>query len=301
MKGPVPRPKRRRRRLAVAVLLATAAGLAFTSNHLLADPSAPASGRTVHGSAHPVPARSRLVFREEFDGDSLDGRRWNDCHWWAVDGGCTIQTNNELQWYRPENVSVANGRLRLQAREESVEGPDGRRFAYTSGMVTTGPAYAEEGRPAKRTFTYGYVEARLRLPADTGLWPAFWMLPADEESKPEIDILETIDDRTREARFHFHYRDGADTRSLGHTYVGPNLAAGWHRVAVDWRPGRITWIVDGRARWEVRGEAVPDEPMYLVLNLAVGGNYPDPPDESTDFPATMKVDWVRVWQRTAPR
>lgn len=293
---------RRRRRLggalatgALAVVAVVATALA--SGHLLADPASPASARVLDGRRHPVPDGWRLVFRDEFDGDRLATRRWNDCHWWAVDGGCTIMTNNELQWYRPGNVSVANGRLRLQAREEPIEVPDGRSFPYTSGMVTTGPAYALEGRPVKRAFTYGYVEARLRVPSDTGLWPAFWMLPADEESEPEIDILETIDDRTTAARFHFHYQDGADERSLGHTFRGPDLAAGWHRVAVDWRPGRVTWIVDGRARWEVTGEAVPDEPMYLVLNLAVGGDYPDPPDETTTFPATFKVDWVRVWQR----
>ncbi len=258
------------------------------------DPSTTA--RPLDGARRPVPAGWDLVFRDEFTGSALADDRWNDCHWWAVDGGCTIMTNHELEWYRPDNVSVANGRLRLQARQERVAVPDGRVFDHTSGMVTTGPAYDAEGRPVKRAFTYGYFEARIDLPSDTGLWPAFWLLPVDEDSTPEIDALETINDDTSSARFHLHFEQGDATRSLGHTFRGPDLGQGWHRVAVEWRPNRLTWIVDGRARWQVVGAAVPDEPMYLVLNLAVGGDYPGPPDTATRFPATMKVDWVRVWQ-----
>jgi beta-glucanase (GH16 family) len=71
---------------------------------------------------------------------------------------------------------------------------------------------------------------------------------------------------------------------------------GWHRFAIDWRPGKLTFIVDGRARWRITGDAVPAEPLYLVLNLAVGGDYPGPPDDDTVFPAAVKADWIRVWQ-----
>jgi beta-glucanase (GH16 family) len=171
-----------------------------------------------------------------------------------------------------------------------VTTPDGS-FHYTSGMVTTGPPRWRT-RP-KFAFTYGYVEARMRLPAGRGLWPALWLLPADQGSRPEIDIVEVLGHDTDRARFHYHPRGGD---SLGHHWAGPDLTAGWHRFAVDWRPGEITWIVDGRARWRVRGPAVSREPMYLVLNLAVGGDWPGAPDGATAFPARMEVDWVRVWQ-----
>lgn len=269
----------------------------LAGGRLLATPPVPTTTRVMDGSARPVPDNWRLAYREEFAGSGLARARWNDCHWWAVDGGCTIATNNELEWYRPGNVSVSDGRLRLQARREHVSVPDGREFDYTSGMVTTGPSYRLEGRPVHYAFTYGYVEARLNIPSDTGLWPAFWLLPADENSRPEIDILETINDDTEAARFHLHYDDGPTPRSLGHTHRGTDLGQGWHRVAVEWRPNRLTWIVDGRARWQVVGDAVPDEPMYIVLNLAVGGEYPGPPDASTTFPATVQADWIRVWQK----
>lgn len=289
--------RRRRRRFTLAVAGALVA-LVMAGGRLRATPEieVPMTGRALDGAVRPVPPAWHLAFSDGFDGQRVAPGRWNDCHWWAVDGGCTIATNNELEWYRPGNVSVSAGRLRLEARPERVEVPDGRRFEYTSGMVTTGPAYSVEGRPTRYTFTYGYVEARLRIPAGAGLWPAFWLLPADEDSTPEIDVLETINDDTTAARFHLHYRQGTAYRSLGHTFRGPDLAQGWHRFAVEWRPHRITWIVDGRARWQVTGDLVPDEPMYLVLNLAVGGDYPGPPDATTVFPAAVRADWIRVWQ-----
>lgn len=279
--------------LVTVMVLVGAGGWCGASTH--ADLEGSLVTRALDGRAHPVPSGWRVVFRDGFNGDELNRSVWNDCHWWAI-GGCTIQSNHELEWYLPDNVSVANGRLRLHAREQDVTAPDGRQFPYSSGMVTTGPPYGDEDLPARFAFTYGYVEARLRLPSDTGLWPAWWMLPADEESRPEIDILETVGDTTTQARFHFHYLDDDERRSAGHRWTGPDLAEGWHTFAVDWRPGKVTWIVDGRARWRITGDAVPSEPMYLVLNLAVGGDYPGPPDEDTTFPAAVKADWIRVWQ-----
>jgi beta-glucanase (GH16 family) len=163
-------------------------------------------------------------------------------------------------------------------------------------MISSGPP-TWEGSPPRFALRYGYVEARLRLPAGQGLWPAFWLLPVDRESRPEIDVVEVLGDSTGTARFHYHYLDEHGVRrSLGDDWRGPDLAAGWHRFAVDWRPGSITWIVDGRARWRVRGPRVSDEPMYLVLNLAVGGIYPGPPGEQTRFPTAVEADWIRVWR-----
>ena len=81
----------------------------------------------------------------------------------------------------------------------------------------------------------------------------------------------------------------------GESVTGPDLAEGWHTVAVDWRPGAITWFVDDREVWTFEGDEVSSEPMYLVANLAVGGEYPGPPDEGTAFPAEVAIDWIRVW------
>lgn len=290
--------------LAVAVL----AGAALSIGALAADhdepaaelpegPTGPLRDRVLDGTPHARPDHYELAFDEEFD-DDLDGDVWGTCHWWQA-VGCTIESNNERQLYFPDNVEVEDGTLRLEARKEPVEDEDGDEYPYTSGMVTTAaPAYEEDARYA---FTYGFVEARLRLPEGQGLWPAFWLLPARQESRPEIDVLETLGHRPDRAELHYHYVDAdGEEQSVGTDWTDPGLADGdWHDVAVDWRPGRITWIIDGRARWEVTGDEVSDEPMYLVLNLAVGGDWPGDPDETTELPATVEADWIRVWQDPA--
>src|SRR5215204_6334372 len=274
-------------RLAAAVLVVASLGVGWSTPAAddVVDPKAEAlavpesmSAVDLGGGLRPPPSNGVRVLDENFSGTSLDTGRWGGCHWWNHHG-CTIGSNKELEWYRPQNVAVGGGRLRLEAREEPYTTstdmtPPSTTFPYTSGMISSGPATYR--RTARFSFTYGYVEARLRLPAEPGLWPAFWLLPADSESRPEIDILETLGQTPDLARFHVHYTgSGGGRRSLGGDYGSATLAdGGWHRYAVDWRPGSITWIVDGRARWRVTGTAVPAEPMYVILNLAVGGIYP---------------------------
>lgn len=233
------------------------------------------------------------VLDEDFDGESLDTELWNTCHWWD-DGGCTISSNEELEWYLPERVSVRDGRLVLTAQEGPVTGSDGERYPYTSGMVTTGPpSYRDD---ARFEFTYGRVEARVRAPAGTGLWSAIWMLPSTSESRPEIDILELLGNDPSEWIFHFHPLD-RDQQSDGHRMAGPDLSEGWHDIGLDWEPGRLRWFIDGQQVWSVEGEHVPDEPMYLVANLAVGGVYPGSPADDTEFPSSFEIDRLTVWQR----
>ncbi|KAG1648274.1 Endo-1,3-1,4-beta-glycanase EglC [Nymphon striatum] len=141
------------------------------------------------------PQDSQLVFADEFDGNQLDADSWNTCHWWSTDGGCTIASNDELQWYQPDNVVVANGVLRLEARIESTTATDGTPYGFTSGMVSTGPT-SSDGE-AKFAFTYGAAAARVRIPAGAEFWPAFWLLPASTISRPEIDIMEMHGDQPK--------------------------------------------------------------------------------------------------------
>jgi beta-glucanase (GH16 family) len=234
-----------------------------------------------------------VLLDESFDGDSLDTRVWNTCHWWG-DEGCTISSNDELEWYRPEQVSVSNGSLRLTADQEPARGSDGKDYEYRSGMVTTGPANSDDN-VGKVSWTYGTVEARVRVPAGRGLWPALWMLPLDRKSTPEIDIMEVIGQDPGRMMMHFHPRDrDDDSPSKDYRLTGETLADGWHTVRLDWQPERLTWFLDGKEVWHLTGSQVPDEPMYLVLNLAVGGIYPGPPDETTKFPATFEIDRIRI-------
>jgi beta-glucanase (GH16 family) len=234
-----------------------------------------------------------VLLDESFDGDSLDTRVWNTCHWWG-DEGCTISSNDELEWYGTEQVSVSKGALRLTADREPTRGSDGKDYEYRSGMVTTGPANSDDN-VGKVSWTYGTVEARVRVPAGRGLWPALWMLPLDRESTPEIDIMEVIGQDPGRMMMHFHPRDrDDDSPSKDYRLTGETLADGWHTVRLDWQPERLTWFLDGKEVWHLTGSQVPDEPMYLVLNLAVGGIYPGPPDETTKFPATFEIDRIRI-------
>jgi beta-glucanase (GH16 family) len=242
-------------------------------------------------------SNSAVVLDESFDGDALDPTVWNTCHWWA-DQGCTISSNDELEWYRPEQVSVSGGVLRLTADRISTRDSDGKDYEYRSGMVTTGPESASDGE-GKVSWTYGTVEARLRVPAGRGLWPALWMLPVSRESRPEIDIMEVIGQDPGETIMHLHPSDRSeDSPSKRYRLPGESLAEGWHTIRLDWLPGQLTFLVDGEKVWRVTGDQVPDEPMYLVINLAVGGVYPGPPDETTRFPATFEIDRIRITRAT---
>jgi beta-glucanase (GH16 family) len=242
----------------------------------------------------------KRVLTEEFATERLNRDRWTTCYWWD-DNGCTNLGNNELQWYVPDNVSVAKGRLRLTARRQSVTGYKGRKFDFTSGMVTTGRDYAET-RPLRFEFQYGLIEVRARIPAGRGLWPALWLLPSDRRSRPEIDIMEVLGHTPNLLRMHFHYDDETGAkRSLGKTVKTVNLSKGWHVYGLRWERDAIVWYLDGVEKWRHADAAtIPREPMYLLLNLAVGGDWPGPPDARTKFPAHYLIDYVRVWQRAGP-
>jgi beta-glucanase (GH16 family) len=99
------------------------------------------------------------------------------------------------------------------------------------------------------------------------------------------------------ARMHFHFENRTgDTVSIGKYFTDPGLLSGWHRFAIDWRPGRLTWRIDGVRRWRVTGDMVPDERMYVVLNLAVGGERAGPVGPNVNFPKTFAIDYLRVWR-----
>ncbi|MBX6320828.1 MAG: glycoside hydrolase family 16 protein [Rhodospirillaceae bacterium] len=239
----------------------------------------------------------KLLFNDEFDGTGLDPRSWVTCYWWDRNG-CTNLGNRELQWYRPANVSVSGGVLRLDARREGTKG-EGGWYAYTSGIVTTGRTGTDLSRTPGFAFTYGFVEMRALVPAGRGLLPAFWMLPSSHASLPEIDVMEILGQEPHRLQVHLHYRDDTGRiRRPGKAIETADLSAGWHVYGLDWQPGRLVWYLDGVERWRYEQAAhVPHEPMYLLVNLAVGGNWPGPPDGTTRFPAALLVDYVRVWQR----
>src|SRR3954453_14777421 len=130
------------------------------------------------------------TFGDEFDGIALDPTKWTTCYWWVTGDGCTNSSNAEQQWYTPSNVIESDGTLKLRAQKETTLAPDGKTYDYTSGMISSGRATSLLNTPPKFEFKYGYMEMRAKLPAGTGLWPAFWTLPSSQGWPPEIDAME---------------------------------------------------------------------------------------------------------------
>lgn len=253
----------------------------------------------------PLPSRPlgqlgewNLIFHDEFDGDVLDTEKWVTCYWWD-DQGCTIGTNNELQWYQPGNILVEGGKLVLRAQKESVTAPDGRQFNYTSGMISSG-SVAYRGEDPRFASTHVYVEMRARVPEGQGLWPAFWLLPSSHKSLPEIDVMEILSDNLSEVHMNFHYLDDEGNYNRArNTWTSPIPLKDWHVFGHDWQPRGLTWYINGVKHAHFSGDEqyVPDEPMYLIANLAIGGDWPGAPDNSTLFPSDFEIDYIRVWMR----
>ena len=241
-----------------------------------------------------------LVWSDEFDGAALDPEVW----FFATGDGTEVGLpggwgNAELQWYLPDSAQIDNGVLKITARLESVEGRN-----YTSARLNTEDRFA---------LKYGRIEASIKLPAGQGLWPAFWMLPQDSPygewaAKGEIDIVEAINlggtnGNEIFATIHYGGEFPANTSS-GVTYdPGPNVTEDFHVYAIEWDEFEIRWYFDGalyavQNNWFSTAAPYPapfDQPFHILLNLAVGGNFPGFAVDSSVFPATMEVDWVRVY------
>ncbi len=191
----------------------------------------------------------------------------------------------------------------LQAKKENVVGSDGKSYSYTSGMITSG-RNKWDTTPAKFAFTYGYIEVRAKVPSGQGLWPALWLLPFNDEDPgkwpPEIDIMEVLGDDPTTVHMHYHYLNASGSHTdSGENYQGVNFANDYHTYAVSWEPGAIKWFIDGVERRTAFTDSafIPNEPMYFIANLAVGGDWPGAPDSSTVFPSNFLIDYVRIWQK----
>jgi beta-glucanase (GH16 family) len=192
------------------------------------------------------------------------------------------------------------GNLNLEARKESL--PENPGSQYTSGRINT---------LNKFTFTYGHAEARIKVSGTQGIWPAFWMLGANFPTvnwprSGEIDIMEHVG-KVPDAVYstlHAPAYFGANGVGAPYTVAGSDFAGAFHTYAVDWDATHMTFAVDGNAfltlnKAEVeatRGPWVYDHPFYLILNNAVGGDWPGSPDATTVLPQKMLIDYVRVYQ-----
>jgi len=217
-----------------------------------------------------------MTFAAEFD--SGLGSFAHDGQW-----GCGFGSQSEFM-SDLSTVTVSGGVATISARRQAT--PCGRQWA--SAAMSTRGRFAQQ---------YGYFAARIRYSAGNGLWPAFWMDPASGGWPPEIDIVETypnLDTWPGTTRMYSTLIYGASKSMHQVIYdAGTSLAGGWHTYAVDWRPGSLTFFLDGHAIGSITQD-VPAEPFYMILNLAVG-NWSDTADSSTPSPSTMEIDWVRVW------
>ncbi len=240
-----------------------------------------------------------LVWSDEFSSAQLDPAVWffetGDGSQYGIPGW----GNNELQWYLPNSAQLENGMLVITAREEAAGGKE-----YTSARINTRDRFA---------FRYGRVEARIRLPGGQGLWPAFWLLPQDDvygtwAASGEIDVMEAVNlgaagGNTVYGTIHYG-GEWPDNVFSGEAYVVPaDARSEFHTYALEWDATEMRWYVDDvlyavQNAWFTASAAYPapfDQPFYILLNVAVGGNFPGAPNAGTAFPVTMEVDWVRVY------
>lgn len=225
-----------------------------------------------------------LVWSDEFNGSSLDQSNWNyniGGHGWG---------NHEQEYYTDKNATVENGNLVITGKAASIDSN-----AYTSSRITT---------KGKHEFQYGRIEARIKIPAGQGLWPAFWMLGAniDKVDWPacgEIDIMEHIN---TDSTFYgtLHWVNNQKVSAGNQLRAAPE---DFHVYSIEWNADSINWMLDGTRYHsvEIKNNINSTEefhkPFFILLNLAIGGDWPGQTIDQSKIPAEMLVDFVRVYQK----
>jgi beta-glucanase (GH16 family) len=246
----------------------------------------------------------QLTFRDEFNGPSLDRTKWKLSDYW---NNQTLSGNGEKQCYVPGAVSQSGGLLRLTATRSPRSASDCKGAAsdllYASGMVTTTGCNNYDTSPSCKRLkpfsqAYGYFEVRAKLPKGKGFWPAFWLLPDDHSWPPEIDVMEVLGHAPSTVVETYHYNDAAGAhQKKALAFEGHDFSSSFTTFGIDWRPQLLIWYVDGRETFRVSGPIVTSKRMNVLINLAVGGYWPGDPDETTPFPSSLLVDYVRVYKR----
>ncbi|QDV30169.1 Glucan endo-1,3-beta-glucosidase A1 precursor [Planctopirus ephydatiae] len=273
-----------------------------------------------------------LTWSDEFAGSEIDRTKWdfdlgNGFYNYHSNQWISGWGNNELQYYtkEPENAFIHDGMLHIRAVKESYQG-----CGYTSAKLKT---RQRDGSPLFDQ-KYGKFEFRAKLPTEKGVWPALWMLPQEDRygswaASGEIDVMEARGQEPGKVLGTLHYGGRwPQNAHSGGEFVFPagTTIADFHTYAVEWEPGEIRWLVDGKVYqtqnfwWSSSGvqgasgqgqkpaseqdlnpwPAPFDQPFYLIMNVAVGGNFLGRPDETSQFPAEMIVDYVRVYRSTNP-
>lgn len=247
----------------------------------------------------------QLIWSDEFsgpDGSSSEPSKW------TYDLGGNGWGNQELETYTAllSNSQIRGGSLIITARREDFTGADGIPNQYTSARLKTQTRFAQ---------AYGRFEARIKIPRGQGIWPAFWLLGDDIDRVGwpdcgEIDIMENVggEPAINHGSLHGPTFAGptADATKTIALPAGQSLADDFHLYAIEWEPTQVRFYLDdhnyatfNRSDWPARGIWVFDHPFFILLNVAVGGNWPGPPGSGTQFPQEMQVDYVRVYSKVS--
>jgi len=254
----------------------------------------------------PPPASYKLSWNDDFngaDGSSPDASKWT----YDTGVGGNGWGNNELETYtnRTKNAQIQGGNLVITAVKETYADPsDGVTRNYTSARLKTQGLFSQ---------AYGRFEARIKIPAGQGMWPAFWMLGNDISSVGwpkcgEVDIMENIGKEPGTVHGSLHgpstVGQTSDATASFSLPAAQKFADDFHLYAAEWEPGTIRFYVDSTlyatfnsSQWPAGGTWVFDHPFFIILNVAVGGSWPGSPDNSTVFPQQMLVDYVRVYTK----
>ena len=202
----------------------------------------------------------------------------------------TLKGNKEVQLYvDPEFArlglnpfKLSNGVLEIRAERPPLQAKAALRgYQYVSGLISSQPSFAQK---------YGYFEMRAKLPAGKGVWPAFWLLPADLSWPPEVDIMESVGDPSK---YYVTYHSNAAKDSGTEVPISPG---DFHVFAVSWDAKDVIWYVDGREVKRLPTPADMHKPMFVVANLALGGDWAGYPDATTPFPVTYAIDYIRAYR-----
>lgn len=243
-----------------------------------------------------VTTLNNLVMQDEFDEDGAPNPDlWSYDIGTGADQGLNGWGNNELQYYtdRPENVIVEDGMLKITALQESFEGS-----SYTSARILTKGKYAKK---------YGRFEARMQLPWGQGMWPAFWLIGEniDDVRWPNCGEIDIMENRGSEptlisGALHGPGYSGGNAILRPYDFKDERVDTAFHVYGIEWGSDYINFYVDDVLYSQitpddVTGNWVFDQPFYIIINVAVGGNFGGPPNADTVFPQTMLVDYVRVY------
>lgn len=222
----------------------------------------------------PIIPHWKLVFDDEFSETSINTNKWTVINANPLDYG--------LQFYTPQAVAISDGVLQIKVDKNNMGG-----YNYTSGGITT---------EDKFSFLYGRVDVRAKLPDTQAVWPAIWLLPNNTRgiASFEIDIMELLGQNPTVAHMTNHW----GKNQVYATYQGPNFSQGYHVFSVIWTPEDIIWYIDGIEVFYT-SQGISNEPMHLIINTAIGGDWPGKPDSRTILPQYMNISSVRIYQVTS--